>query len=235
MDARWKLVAAFLAFFSLPWLTSLPAALIAFLLSLLLLINAEIPYSWWRDRLLGVGIFLSLFVIVLPLTIGPTSWSFGILSISKRGTLLAMLILFKSLTAVSWTLFLIGTTSMETMLHAATTLRVPLPLLRVGIITWRFVFIMYETIEQFRIALRLRGFRNRAQWQTYRTIASIVGTLLVQGVEHTERVSQAMRCRGYRGRVVTLQEFHTRMFDVFLFSLAVGCQGCLLWCSVYWR
>lgn len=228
MDARWKLVAVLIALFILPWLNSLPIALVALLLSLLLLASAKIPFTWWRDRLLAVGLFLMLFVVVLPFTVGQTTWTIAGIGISQRGLSLALIILFKSLAALSLTLFLIGTTTFETLLHAATKLGTPRPILRVLLITWRYVRIMYDTVEHFRIALRLRGFRNRVQWETYRTISSVVGTLLVLGFEHTERVSHAMRCRGYQGRVETLQEFRTTKRDVLLFGLITGCMFILL-------
>jgi cobalt/nickel transport system permease protein len=228
MDARWKLVAVILALFMLPWLNSLPMALTAFLSSLLLLASAQIPFTWWRDRLLAVGLFLLLFVVVLPFTVGQLTWEWAGIGISQRGLVLALVILFKSLAALSLTLFLIGTTTFETLLHAATRLGTPRPILRVLLITWRYVRIMYDTIEHFRIALRLRGFRNRVGWETYRTISSVVGTLLVLGFEHTERVSQAMRCRGYHGRVETLQEFQTTRTDILLFGLITGSMLVLL-------
>lgn len=228
MDARWKLVAVFISLFILPWLNNLPIALVAFLLSLSLLASAKIPFTWWRDRLLAVGLFLMLFVVVLPFTVGQTTWTIAGVGISQRGLSLALIILFKSLAALSLTLFLIGTTTFETLLHAATKLGTPRPILRVLLITWRYVRIMYDTIEHFRIALRLRGFRNRVKWETYRTISSVVGTLLVLGFEHTERVSQAMRCRGYQGRVETLQDFKTTRSDCLLFLAMVLSYGCLL-------
>jgi cobalt/nickel transport system permease protein len=228
MDARWKLVAVVIALFILPWLNNLLIALMAFLMSLLLLATAKIPITWWRDRLLAVGLFLLLFVVVLPFTVGQTTWTVAGIGISERGLSLALVILFKSLAALSLTLFLIGTTTFETLLHAATKLGTPRPILRVLLITWRYVRIMYDTIDHFRIALRLRGFRNRVQWETYRTISSVVGTMLVLGFEHTERVSQAMRCRGYQGRVETLQEFRTTKRDVLLFVTITSSMVCLL-------
>lgn len=232
MDARWKLVAILAALFMLPWLNTLPTALMALLISLILLSTAQIPFSWWRDRLLGVGFFLLLFVVVLPFTVGEPTWTWWGISFRQRGLELGLIILLKSLAAVSLTLFLIGTTSMETLLHAATRLGTPRPILRVLIITWRYVRIMYESVDRFRIALRLRGFRNRASWRTYQAITGVVGTLLVHGFDHTERVSQAMRCRGYHGRVETLQVFQSTWLDVLLFAGIILAYGALIGASV---
>jgi energy-coupling factor transporter transmembrane protein EcfT len=89
------------------------------------------------------------------------------------------------------------------------------------VVAWRYVRVMYETVDHFRIALRLRGFRNRVHWQTYHTIANVVGTLFVLGFDHTEHVVQAMQARGYQGRIETLQHFQTTRQDVMLFMLII--------------
>ena len=65
-----------------------------------------------------------------------------------------------------------------------------------------------------RIALRVRGYRNRAIAHSYRTIGHVAGTLLVRGHERAERVGQAMRCRGFDGRFRSLTAFHTTLRDV---------------------
>ncbi len=222
MDARWKLVAVIIALLTLPWLDSLLSTSLALLFSVGLLLSARIPWPWWRDRMLAAGAFLLLFVAVLPFTVGETTWTVGHLGIAQRGTMLALMVLTRSLAAMGLALFLIATTTVESLLHAATRLGVPRALLRVMLISWRYVRIMYDTVEHFRIALRLRGFRNRASWQTYGTISGVVGTMLVLGFEHTERVSQAMRCRGYQGRVETLEVFQTRIGDVMLCFLLIA-------------
>src|SRR5258708_5524106 len=90
MDARWKLVAVFIALLILPWLNTLSCAFMAFLVSLLLLATAQIPFSWWRDRLVAVGLFLLLFVLVLPFTIGQPTWVWAGIGISQRGLLFAL-------------------------------------------------------------------------------------------------------------------------------------------------
>lgn len=219
MDARWKLVAILLALLVIPWVSTLTSAALALLLSLLLLLSARLPFAWWRDRLLTVAVFLLLFVIVLPFSMREPYWHLGSIAISQKGTLLALIIVLKALAAVCLTLFLAGTTSMEVILHAATKLGLPQPMLRVMVVAWRYVRVMYETIDHFRIALRLRGFRNRAHGQTYHTIANVVGTLFVLGFDHTEHVVQAMQARGYQGKIITLQRFQTSGRDIFYFSL----------------
>jgi cobalt/nickel transport system permease protein len=69
----------------------------------------------------------------------------------------------------------------------------------------------------------VRGFRNRANAHSYRTVGQAAGTLLLHGYERAERVSHAMRCRGFDGRFRSLAAFRTRRVDVLtLMMVSVG-------------
>jgi cobalt/nickel transport system permease protein len=227
MDPRLKLVAVVLLLVATAAIRHLDAALLSLGLCVSLLVTARLPVRWWLDRLVGIAAFLLLVAIVLPFTAGPRDWDWGFFYVSSRGVELALIFMGKALSAAALGLFLLGTAPFETTLHAATALKLPSPLVQVLLITWRYVQVMYQTILDFRIALRLRGFRNRVRWRTYRTISGVIGTLLVQGFDHAERVAQAMRCRGYQGRVATLEEFHIRGKDVLL-SLLLLTGGILV-------
>jgi cobalt/nickel transport system permease protein len=68
----------------------------------------------------------------------------------------------------------------------------------------------------------VRGFRNRANLQSYRTIGQVAGTLLVRSHERSERVGQAMGCRGFDGEFRSLSEFRTTSLDVLVFTTITG-------------
>ncbi len=230
MDQRWKLVGTIIALVLLPWVGTVGGAFFAFGACLALLATTRIPLRWWMDRLLGVGAFLLLMVVLLPLSVGETTWTLWGVGISEQGLHLAVLILLRSLAAIALALILFGTATFETTLHAATALRVPTPIIRIMLISWRYVQVMYQVIQDFRIALRLRGFHNRASWVTYRTISQVIGTMLIQGFDRAERVSQAMHCRGYQGRVASLETFRTQGTDMLLCALLAISGGIgLVW------
>lgn len=224
MDPRLKLIGVVVLLVCFAVLRQLDAALLALACAVVLLATARLPVRWWLNYLSGVAAFLLLVAIVLPFTAGPRDWDWGLFAVSRDGVLLALVFMAKALAAAALGLFLLSTAPFETTLHAATALRLPGPLVQVLLITWRYVQVMYQTILDFRVALRLRGFRNRMRWRTYRAISGVIGTMLVQGFDHAERVAQAMRCRGYQGRVATLQEFRVTGLDVALFLglLAAG-------------
>jgi cobalt/nickel transport system permease protein len=79
-----------------------------------------------------------------------------------------------------------------------------------------------------RIAVRTRGYRNRPSRHSYRTIGNVAGTLLVRSAERAERVSQAMRCRGFDGQFRSLTEFRTTLPDVLFFIVMTVVFAALL-------
>ena len=95
------------------------------------------------------------------------------------------------------------------------------------LLAYRYAFVLSAELARLRVALRARGYRNRASRHSYRTIGHAAGTLLVRGYERAERVGQAMRCRGFQGRFRTLGEFRTRPADVAFFGLVVASAASL--------
>jgi cobalt/nickel transport system permease protein len=97
-------------------------------------------------------------------------------------------------------------------------------------LTYRYVFVVLDELARLRIALRVRGFRNRASLPSYRTIGHVTGTLVVRSFERAERVGHAMRCRGFAGRFHSLAEFHTRPADVLAWALiTAGAAALAAW------
>jgi cobalt/nickel transport system permease protein len=228
MDARWKLAAVLLAIGLSATLTTVAAAAVAFLGALLLLVLARLPLRWFLLRLSGVALFLSLFLVLLPLTMPGETWALGPLRISQPGVRLAGLIVLKALTAVALVLFLLATAPFETTLKAAHALHVPSLLVQLLMLTYRYIHLLGDELHKLRIALRLRGYRNRVSAHCYRTIGHVTGTLLVRSYERAERVGHAMRCRGFTGSFRALTSFRTRAADVALFGMMV-LASVLIW------
>src|SRR5581483_1767685 len=143
---------------------------------------------------------------------GPT-WTLGPLTFSWYGLRAALLLCLKAVAIVTLTLVLLATAPLAATLKAAHTLRVPGPLIQVAMLTYRYIFVLFAELSRLRIALRVRGYRNRATRHSYRTVGHVTGILLVRGVERAERVSQAMRCRGFDGLFRSLTVFHTSAAD----------------------
>lgn len=176
--------------------------------------------------------FFSLFVLPLPWLLagdGP-SWLYKPIRPSWHGIEAALLLTAKAITLVTLLLTAQATAPLETTLKAAHSLRIPGLLVQLSLLTYRYVFVLADELRRLRIALRVRGYRNRASRHSYRTAGHVAGTLLVRGYERAERVGQAMRCRGFDGQFRSLTAFATRPVDVVAFLLIASSAASLaLW------
>jgi cobalt/nickel transport system permease protein len=232
LDPRWKVAALFLAAAVAAALRHLAPALLAVLGAWLLLGLARLPLRWYLARLALTALFLALFVGFLPFLPREheVPWAVGPLRLSPAGLELAVLITLKTVAVLTLVLVLWATAPWEVTLKAAHALRVPGLLVQLVALTYRYLFLLVEEVGRLRTALRVRGYRNRANLHSYRTVGHVAGTLLVRSSERAERVGQAMRCRGFDGRFRSLVDFRTRAGDVLAFALIVSAAaGLLTW------
>jgi cobalt/nickel transport system permease protein len=230
LDPRWKLAALALATLAVALLHTLPAAALAMAGALVLVALAGLPLRWYLYRLEGLALFLLVFIMLLPFILddGGPSLRLGSLRISWYGLRVAVLLSLKGLALATLMLIGLTTSPLSATLKAAHSLHVPGLLVQLAMLSYRYIFVLGAELSRLRIALRVRGFRNRASRHSYRTVGHVAGTLLVRGYERAERVGQAMRCRGFDGRFRSLAEFRTTGADCLFFLLLVGGAAALL-------
>jgi cobalt/nickel transport system permease protein len=194
---------------------------------------ARLPWRWYWSRLAAVGLFLALFAVPLPFLVqGGTEWAIGPVRVSAGGVAAAVTLVAKLLAVLTLGLVALASRPLDVTLKAAHALHVPGLLVQLALLAYRYTFVLTGELRRLRIALRVRGFRNRPTRHAYRTLGHVAGTLLVRGHERAERVGQAMRCRGFDGRFRSLAEFRTRPPDVAAFVAIVG--GPVLLCGWDW-
>jgi cobalt/nickel transport system permease protein len=232
LDPRWKVADLLIAAAVVATLHTLPATAVALAASLALALLARLPSRWFLERLGMAALFLALFTLPLPwlLTGDGAVWTFGPLRLSRHGVEVALLLAAKAIALITLFLTAQATAPLEATLKAAHALRIPGLLVQLGLLTYRYVFVLADELRRLRIALRVRGYRNRVSRHSYRTAGHIAGTLLVRGSERAERVGQAMRCRGFDGQFRSLNAFTTRPVDVAAFLLIAASAAALaLW------
>jgi cobalt/nickel transport system permease protein len=230
LDPRWKLAAILVAVVATVLLQTPAAALGSLAGAMGLAAMSRLPLRWLLVRLGGTALFLALFTVWLPFLLhdnGPV-WHIGPFSISWYGTRVALRLIAKTVAIVTLMLVLLATAPLHVTLQAAYSLRMPSLLVHLALLTYRYVFLLADEFGRLRVALRVRGYRNRATLHSYRTIGNVAGTLLVRSAERAERVGQAMRCRGFDGRFRSLAQFQTRPVDVLLFALVSVSAAALL-------
>ena len=77
--------------------------------------------------------------------------------------------------------------------------------------------------------MKCRGFRARTDLHTLRTIGYLVGMLLVRSLERSDRIMEAMKCRGFDGRFHVLVAFESRPRDFVLAAFLGLVSLGLLW------
>jgi cobalt/nickel transport system permease protein len=197
---------------------------------------ARVPQGAFVERFKILLPVLLLFAVFLPfVATGPSgsqveSWEsgWGPIHFSSAGLQLALLFIVKATAIFTTALALTSSTPMNTTLQAAAFLRVPGRLVHLAMLTYRYLFLFAGEWGRLRLALRVRGYRNRPTMHCYRTIGNVCGTLLVRSSERGERVAQAMRCRGFDGRFRSLTEFRTTAVDVAAFLVIAGGFAALL-------
>jgi cobalt/nickel transport system permease protein len=232
LDPRWKLAALLLAATAVATLHTLPAATVALAASVLLALLARLPRRWLLERLGAAALFLALFTLPLPWLVTGDGWvwTFGSLRLSGHGIVVALLLAAKALALLILFLTVLATAPLEATLKAAHALYVPGLLVQLGLLTYRYLFVLADELRRLRIAVRVRGYRNRVSRHSYRTAGHLAGTLLVRGCERAERVGQAMRCRGFDGQFRSLTDFTTRPADVMgFFLIALSAAALALW------
>jgi cobalt/nickel transport system permease protein len=229
MDPRWKLAALAVAVLAAATLRSLPTSLLALAAALVLAALGRVPPRWFLARLGAAALFLAFFALPLPFLLrDPGADGAEFLHFSRHGAAVGLTLAAKGLTLVTLALVLLATAPLDATLKAAHSLRVPGLLVHLGLLTFRYAFLLADELGRLRVALRVRGYRNRATRHCYRTVGHVTGTLLVRGHERAERVGHAMRCRGFDGRFRALTDFRTRPADV-LASLVVVAAAAGIW------
>ena len=232
LDPRWKLAGLLLAALAAMNLHTCAPALAALAGALLLVALARLPLGWYVRRL-AVSLFMfALFLAWLPLVLhdGDATLEIGFVTLSLTGLVRLIVITAKIASMISLMLVLLATTPLPSVFKAARALWLPRLLVLLLLLTYRYVFLLMDEFARLRIALRVRGFRNRADLHSYRTIGQVAGTLLVRSHERSERVGQAMRCRGFDGEFRALDDFRTAWPDPLAFTLIVGyAVGLLAW------
>jgi cobalt/nickel transport system permease protein len=232
LDPRWKLAAVTGTTLAVTLLHTVSVAATALAGAAFLAALARLPLEWYFSRIAALGIVLLLFVVLIPFVVhdGGTSWEFLSLRISLYGLRVALVLCLKALAVVTLVLVLLTTTPLSGLLKAAHALRVPGLIVQLLILTYRYLFVLGAELARLRMALRVRGYRNRASRHSYRTIGHVAGTLLVRGYDRAERVGQAMRCRGFDGQFRSLTAFRTETADwLFAFALLISAAGMLAW------
>ena len=215
LDPRVKMVLVFVFSILVAISNQFSVLTLALALGLFVTLLARIPLAELIRRLVPVNLFILFLWVFLPFSVkGQPLFSIGPLVGTHAGVLYALHITVKSNAIVAMLITLVASTSILTLGHAMNELRVPQRVVHLFFFTYRYVHVIRREYLRLVSAMKVRGFRAGTNMHTYKSIAYLVGMLLVRSSERAERVQKAMLCRGFRGQLYSLSAFSVKKGDV---------------------
>lgn len=232
-DPRVKFLASVPYVFVIALMDGLMGPSLALLASSLLTASARLDLRKLLERLLAVNLFIALLWVFLPFTYpGETLFAIGPLSASREGLLYALSITLKSNAIVLATIAMLGTSSIFSLAHALVHLRVPTKLVHLFFFFYRYISVLHEEYHRLRDAMRIRCFHAGTNMHTYRSLAYLLGMLIVRSYERSQRIYWAMLCRGFKDRFPVMSHFSLRRGDILFGCFMTVLTGLLV---VLWR
>jgi cobalt/nickel transport system permease protein len=227
IDPRFRVAAAVFFSFAIALCYEFESLIAALAVSLVCLLLSGVRLKNVFERLAIVNIFILLFWIVLPLTFkGKIVYSLGPVPVYLEGIVFAAKITIKSNAILLVLISLIATMTFATLGHSLSRLKIPEKLVFLLMITYRYIFVIQQEYQKIIRSIKIRGFKPKTNLHTYKTFAYVIGMLLIRASERADRVYNAMRCRGFKGKYYSLTGFRADvkswLFVTILFGLTAG-------------
>lgn len=199
-----------------------------------LLVPAQPSFGQLLRRLAAVNFFVVFLWCVVPWsTSGKTVLVWGAFTVTDAGLRLSLLVSLKANAICA--LFTALTAGMDsaTMGHALRRLGCPHHLAWLLLFMGRYIHVLGEEWHSLMTAARLRCFRPRSNAHTWRTLATLLGLLLVRGHDHVRRVHEGMLLRGFTGSFRPLDDFRWRPRDTVVTLALLVCIVFLIWAEFH--
>jgi cobalt/nickel transport system permease protein len=180
----------------------------ALVLSLLLVLIAQLDLRIVLRRLLAPALFLLLLWAILPWSFeGDTVATFGPVTLTRPGIVLCSQISLKTVALMAAFMALVATMTVDTLGHSLNRLKLPDNLVYMVLITFRYLFVIEQEYQRLVRAMKIRNFHPKTNLHSYRSVAFLIGMLFVRASDRAHRVHGAMICRGFNGKFVSLREY----------------------------
>ena len=233
LDPRIKLISILALIISGVLTRSLTVLAALFLLALVLAFSSRITAARlckqvWISVLLFTGVIALPSIVVVP---GLPVWQIPLVdwSVTYQGLRSAAFLIGRAETSATFALLLILSTPWTHVLKALRNLGVPVVVVAILGMTYRYIFLLLQTATQLFEARRSRIVAPMKGPQQRRMVIAAVGVLLGKAFQLGADVHLAMLSRGYRGEVHLLHDFQTRRRDWFALLFALSVPVLILW------
>jgi len=158
----------------------------------------EIPFKTIAGRLL-IALPFSLFAGISNLMFSrETAFILGGIVVTA-GMVSFASIMLKTALCVTAVLILIATTDMNGLAYGMLSLRVPPVIVTQIMLTYRYIGVIAEEASVMRHAYLLRAPNEKGI--RMKDMGAFLGQLIIRSFDRSERIYNAMKCRGYEGRI----------------------------------
>lgn len=176
--------------------------LIGLALALILALASRCSVSAIGLRLRHIEGFLALLLILLPFSVpGDSIATVGAFTASWQGLSQAVIIALKVNAAALVILALVTRLDPGRLGRALSGLGFPAALTYLLVLTVRYVDVFRAEYARLIEAMRARGFVAGSNRHTWIALGNLAGMMLVRCLDRAERVEEAMRARGFAGRL----------------------------------
>jgi len=224
LDPRVKLVTFLPYVFVIALMEGVRYPTLALLLSVSMIILARVDTRKLLNRLVVANIFILFLWLFLPFNYpGRAFVGLGPFTATREGMLFATAITLKANAIILATIALLGTSQVFSLAHALVHLRLPDKLVHLFFFFYRYISVLHDEYTRLKRAMRVRAFNPGTNMHTYKTYAYLVGMLIVRSFDHSQRIYQAMLCRGFQGKFPVMSHFQMQqrdyLFGVCMFSI----------------
>jgi len=227
LDPRVKAVTVLFFILLVMFTRSLAILGVIYLLCLILALFSRIGLGFFLKR---TWIFIPFFSLLIAI---PALFSFvspgepvvsaGPLIITRPGLMSAGIFLGRVVTSVSLAVLLSMTTRHFELLKALRFFGIPQMFVMVLGITYRYIYLFVEIVENTFRAIRSRVGSGMHYRKGQKVVAWNIAHLWIRSYALNEQVYQAMVSRGFRGEPLTLHHFQTKPRDwLWLFGTAMA-------------
>ena len=215
LDPRVKFITTIPYIFVIAVMKGINGPLLALIISLFMIAVSRVSLKKLMGRLMVVNIFILVLWIFLPFSSpGEAVFHIGSLSATREGFLYVLSITLKANAIVLATIAILGTSEVFSLAHALVHLRVPEKLVHLFFFFYRYISVLHEEYTRLKNAMLIRCFSPKTNVHTYKTYAYLVGMLIVKSYDRSQKIYDAMLCRGYTGRFPIISHFTLKKTDL---------------------
>lgn len=220
LDPRTGLIVSCLWAFFLCFIKDYNLLLLFMIIPAISAVVLKIPF---REILLRAGklnMFLAFLFIILPFShSGGDGFNMFGLFYAYSGLIHALVIILKAnIVMLFFTVFVSFYEPVE-IGKALKKLWIPEKLIVLFLFTVRYIETIHLEYHRLRDAMAVRGFNPVLSTYTLKVFAVLIGQMLVRSLDRSERVLEAMKCRGFNGKFYLIDHKKLKVYDYAVFLI----------------